>query len=187
MAVCPRGWGLRERGVTLIPSPPAPAPSFRFPSDLLLTSSTGELWRMVRIGGQPLGFGERGRGGRVPPPRAQHHPSSLCLGVMLSRRVPMAAPPGPPLTPASLALPRRVWHRGPDRRAAGRRRHIGVLHQHLQLRSCLGEPLPSPGTRRAGGVPGADTLSVSPPSRQVPEEGIAEVIQLLQQRQESGR
>ncbi|XP_062445874.1 cytosolic arginine sensor for mTORC1 subunit 1 isoform X3 [Rhea pennata] len=28
----------------------------RFPSDLLLTSSTGELWRMVRIGGQPLGF-----------------------------------------------------------------------------------------------------------------------------------
>ncbi|XP_064378462.1 cytosolic arginine sensor for mTORC1 subunit 1 isoform X2 [Dromaius novaehollandiae] len=29
----------------------------RFPSDLLLTSSTGELWRMVRIGGQPLGFG----------------------------------------------------------------------------------------------------------------------------------
>lgn len=31
----------------------------RFPSDLLLTSSSGELWRMVRIGGQPLGFGER--------------------------------------------------------------------------------------------------------------------------------
>jgi len=33
-----------------------------FPSDLLLTSSSGELWRMVRIGGQPLGFGECGRG-----------------------------------------------------------------------------------------------------------------------------
>ncbi|XP_026540394.1 cytosolic arginine sensor for mTORC1 subunit 1-like isoform X2 [Notechis scutatus] len=30
----------------------------KFPSDLLLTSSSGELWRMVRIGGQPLGFGE---------------------------------------------------------------------------------------------------------------------------------
>ncbi|XP_053324543.1 cytosolic arginine sensor for mTORC1 subunit 1 isoform X2 [Spea bombifrons] len=28
----------------------------RFPTDLLLTSSSGELWRMVRIGGQPLGF-----------------------------------------------------------------------------------------------------------------------------------
>lgn len=34
------------------------ATSFRFPTDLLLTSSSGELWRMVRIGGQPLGFGE---------------------------------------------------------------------------------------------------------------------------------
>ncbi|CAG08156.1 unnamed protein product, partial [Tetraodon nigroviridis] len=30
----------------------------RFPADLLFTSSSGELWRMVRIGGQPLGFGE---------------------------------------------------------------------------------------------------------------------------------
>lgn len=29
-----------------------------FPADLLFTSSSGELWRMVRIGGQPLGFGE---------------------------------------------------------------------------------------------------------------------------------
>uniref|UniRef100_A0A8D0HI13 Cytosolic arginine sensor for mTORC1 subunit 1 n=1 Tax=Sphenodon punctatus TaxID=8508 RepID=A0A8D0HI13_SPHPU len=30
----------------------------KFPSDLLLTSSSGELWRMVRIGGHPLGFDE---------------------------------------------------------------------------------------------------------------------------------
>lgn len=39
---------------------PCPLPTYlpRFPSDLLLTSSSGELWRMVRIGGQPLGFGE---------------------------------------------------------------------------------------------------------------------------------
>lgn len=37
---------------------PGPPASPRFPSDLLLTSSSGELWRMVRIGGQPLGFGE---------------------------------------------------------------------------------------------------------------------------------
>ncbi|KAG7262684.1 hypothetical protein CRUP_005304 [Coryphaenoides rupestris] len=29
----------------------------QFPADLLFTSSSGELWRMVRIGGQPLGFG----------------------------------------------------------------------------------------------------------------------------------
>uniref|UniRef100_A0A8C3JTI1 Cytosolic arginine sensor for mTORC1 subunit 1 n=2 Tax=Calidris pygmaea TaxID=425635 RepID=A0A8C3JTI1_9CHAR len=77
----------------------------RFPSDLLLTSSTGELWRMVRIGGQPLGFGECGRGGPVP---------SLCLPLPgLGRLVlggdalpgcspppaSVAVPPGPPLTP----------------------------------------------------------------------------------------
>ncbi|XP_020927961.1 GATS-like protein 3 isoform X7 [Sus scrofa] len=36
--------------------------SHRFPSDLLLTSSSGELWRMVRIGGQPLGFDCRSPG-----------------------------------------------------------------------------------------------------------------------------
>uniref|UniRef100_A0A8C1NY08 Cytosolic arginine sensor for mTORC1 subunit 1 n=1 Tax=Cyprinus carpio TaxID=7962 RepID=A0A8C1NY08_CYPCA len=30
----------------------------QFPTDLLFTSSSGELWRMGRIGGQPLGFGE---------------------------------------------------------------------------------------------------------------------------------
>lgn len=30
----------------------------RFPSNLLFTSASGELWKMVRIGGQPLGFGE---------------------------------------------------------------------------------------------------------------------------------
>uniref|UniRef100_A0A4W2BQ10 Cytosolic arginine sensor for mTORC1 subunit 2 n=1 Tax=Bos indicus x Bos taurus TaxID=30522 RepID=A0A4W2BQ10_BOBOX len=29
----------------------------RFPSNLLFTSASGELWKMVRIGGQPLGFG----------------------------------------------------------------------------------------------------------------------------------
>uniref|UniRef100_A0A8C0QNW6 Cytosolic arginine sensor for mTORC1 subunit 2 n=1 Tax=Canis lupus familiaris TaxID=9615 RepID=A0A8C0QNW6_CANLF len=28
----------------------------RFPSNLLFTSASGELWKMVRIGGQPLGF-----------------------------------------------------------------------------------------------------------------------------------
>lgn len=44
-----------ERQTLRSPGPPA---SRRFPSDLLLTSSSGELWRMVRIGGQPLGFGE---------------------------------------------------------------------------------------------------------------------------------
>ncbi|XP_064424352.1 cytosolic arginine sensor for mTORC1 subunit 1 [Latimeria chalumnae] len=32
----------------------------KFPSNLLFTSSSEELWRMVRIGGQPLGFDECG-------------------------------------------------------------------------------------------------------------------------------
>ncbi|XP_009274645.2 PREDICTED: GATS-like protein 3 [Aptenodytes forsteri] len=52
----------------------------RFPSDLLLTSSTGELWRMVRIGGQPLAvtkglfilWAVPGQGGRpLQPPTLQ--------------------------------------------------------------------------------------------------------------------
>ena len=45
------------KGGPRYPGPP-PFCRPRFPSDLLLTSSSGELWRMVRIGGQPLGFGE---------------------------------------------------------------------------------------------------------------------------------
>uniref|UniRef100_A0A8C6YIW5 Cytosolic arginine sensor for mTORC1 subunit 1 n=1 Tax=Nothoprocta perdicaria TaxID=30464 RepID=A0A8C6YIW5_NOTPE len=42
----------------------------RFPSDLLLTSSTEELWRMVRIGGQPLGFDECGIVAQIAEPLA---------------------------------------------------------------------------------------------------------------------
>uniref|UniRef100_UPI00358FE0D7 cytosolic arginine sensor for mTORC1 subunit 2 isoform X2 n=1 Tax=Myxine glutinosa TaxID=7769 RepID=UPI00358FE0D7 len=30
----------------------------RFPNNLLFTSSSNEMWKMVRIGGQPLGFGQ---------------------------------------------------------------------------------------------------------------------------------
>uniref|UniRef100_A0ABI7YR69 Cytosolic arginine sensor for mTORC1 subunit 1 n=1 Tax=Felis catus TaxID=9685 RepID=A0ABI7YR69_FELCA len=44
--------------------------SYRFPSDLLLTSSSGELWRMVRIGGQPLGFDECGIVAQIAGPLA---------------------------------------------------------------------------------------------------------------------
>ncbi|KAM8961705.1 cytosolic arginine sensor for mTORC1 subunit 1 [Pelodytes ibericus] len=42
----------------------------RFPTDLLLTSSSGELWRMVRIGGQPLGFDECGIVAQIAGPLA---------------------------------------------------------------------------------------------------------------------
>ncbi|NXC41150.1 CAST1 protein, partial [Penelope pileata] len=42
----------------------------RFPSNLLLTSSSGELWRMVRIGGQPLGFDECGIVAQIAEPLA---------------------------------------------------------------------------------------------------------------------
>uniref|UniRef100_A0A8B9NTS0 Cytosolic arginine sensor for mTORC1 subunit 1 n=1 Tax=Accipiter nisus TaxID=211598 RepID=A0A8B9NTS0_9AVES len=63
LSVCPSP-GLGAQGQRGLHAGP---PSLRFPSDLLLTSSTGELWRMVRIGGQPLGFGEFGRRGHVPP------------------------------------------------------------------------------------------------------------------------
>ncbi|XP_063769449.1 cytosolic arginine sensor for mTORC1 subunit 1 [Pseudophryne corroboree] len=42
----------------------------KFPTDLLLTSSSGELWRMVRIGGQPLGFDECGIVAQIAGPLA---------------------------------------------------------------------------------------------------------------------
>ncbi|XP_006869294.1 PREDICTED: GATS-like protein 3 [Chrysochloris asiatica] len=42
----------------------------KFPSNLLLTSSSGELWRMVRIGGQPLGFDECGIVAQIAGPLA---------------------------------------------------------------------------------------------------------------------
>uniref|UniRef100_A0A3B4ZLS0 Cytosolic arginine sensor for mTORC1 subunit 1 n=1 Tax=Stegastes partitus TaxID=144197 RepID=A0A3B4ZLS0_9TELE len=44
--------------------------SNRFPADLLFTSSSGELWRMVRIGGQPLGFDECGIVAQISQPLA---------------------------------------------------------------------------------------------------------------------
>uniref|UniRef100_A0A1A8MAI9 Cytosolic arginine sensor for mTORC1 subunit 1 n=1 Tax=Nothobranchius pienaari TaxID=704102 RepID=A0A1A8MAI9_9TELE len=41
-----------------------------FPADLLFTSSSRELWRMVRIGGQPLGFDECGIVAQISQPLA---------------------------------------------------------------------------------------------------------------------
>ncbi|KAJ3603672.1 hypothetical protein NHX12_028416 [Muraenolepis orangiensis] len=54
---------------------PAAAPvqeldRIKFPADLLFTSSSGELWRMVRIGGQPLGFDECGIVAQISRPLA---------------------------------------------------------------------------------------------------------------------
>lgn len=47
------------RGALLTSAPWDGSPSLcRFPSNLLFTSASGELWKMVRIGGQPLGFGK---------------------------------------------------------------------------------------------------------------------------------
>ncbi|XP_076845921.1 cytosolic arginine sensor for mTORC1 subunit 1 isoform X1 [Brachyhypopomus gauderio] len=42
----------------------------KFPVNLLFTSSSGELWRMVRIGGQPLGFDECGIVAQISQPLA---------------------------------------------------------------------------------------------------------------------
>ncbi|XP_056384651.1 cytosolic arginine sensor for mTORC1 subunit 1 isoform X1 [Hyla sarda] len=42
----------------------------KFPTDLLLTSSSRELWCMVRIGGQPLGFDECGIVAQIAGPLA---------------------------------------------------------------------------------------------------------------------
>ncbi|EPY83984.1 opposite strand transcription unit to Stag3-like protein [Camelus ferus] len=50
-------------------SPPSRAGE-RFPSNLLFTSASGELWKMVRIGGQPLGFDECGIVAQISEPLA---------------------------------------------------------------------------------------------------------------------
>ncbi|XP_006859777.1 PREDICTED: GATS-like protein 2 [Chrysochloris asiatica] len=42
----------------------------RFPSNLLFMSASGELWKMVRIGGQPLGFDECGIVAQISEPLA---------------------------------------------------------------------------------------------------------------------
>uniref|UniRef100_A0A8B9NH83 Cytosolic arginine sensor for mTORC1 subunit 1 n=1 Tax=Accipiter nisus TaxID=211598 RepID=A0A8B9NH83_9AVES len=136
----------------------------RFPSDLLLTSSTGELWRMVRIGGQPLGFGEFGRRGHVPP----------------------AVPP-PPILPLlggecfwGDALP--VYPRGS---ATGATAHPGrspfPSPDECGIVAQIAEPL------AAADISAYYISTFNFDHALVPEEGIAEVIQLLQQRQESGR
>ncbi|XP_057688571.1 cytosolic arginine sensor for mTORC1 subunit 1 isoform X2 [Corythoichthys intestinalis] len=50
-----------------------------FPADLLFTSSSGELWRMVRIGGQPLGFDECGIVAQISQPLADHDISAYYI------------------------------------------------------------------------------------------------------------
>ncbi|KAG7274414.1 hypothetical protein CRUP_027044 [Coryphaenoides rupestris] len=42
----------------------------RFPNNVLFTSASGELWKMVRIGGQPLGFDECGIVAQIAEPLA---------------------------------------------------------------------------------------------------------------------
>uniref|UniRef100_A0A8C6TNH3 Cytosolic arginine sensor for mTORC1 subunit 2 n=1 Tax=Neogobius melanostomus TaxID=47308 RepID=A0A8C6TNH3_9GOBI len=42
----------------------------RFPNNVLFTSASGELWKMVRIGGQPLGFDECGIVAQISEPLA---------------------------------------------------------------------------------------------------------------------
>ncbi|XP_077456484.1 cytosolic arginine sensor for mTORC1 subunit 1 [Stigmatopora argus] len=50
-----------------------------FPADLLFTSSSGELWRMVRIGGQPLGFDECGIVAQISGPLADRDISAYYI------------------------------------------------------------------------------------------------------------
>uniref|UniRef100_A0A4W5QSV8 Cytosolic arginine sensor for mTORC1 subunit 2 n=1 Tax=Hucho hucho TaxID=62062 RepID=A0A4W5QSV8_9TELE len=42
----------------------------QFPNNVLFTSASGELWKMVRIGGQPLGFDECGIVAQISEPLA---------------------------------------------------------------------------------------------------------------------
>lgn len=189
-----------------------PPPFFcRFPSDLLLTSSSGELWRMVRIGGQPLGFGERGRRARplphggagvwAPSPSSQHpsHPPQHGNPPCCHPCVPCQC--FPLVSPATWWLPVAVTP-GSPRDTLPPPDECGIVAQIAEPLAAVDisayyistfnfdHALVSPrGTWHRGqegpGVPSMGlTGSLSP---QVPEEGITEVIQLLQKRQESGR
>ncbi|EPQ08170.1 GATS-like protein 3 [Myotis brandtii] len=51
----------------------------QFPRDLLLTSCSGELRRVVRIGGQPLGFDECGIVAQIAGPLAAADVSAYCI------------------------------------------------------------------------------------------------------------
>ncbi|KAK6306034.1 hypothetical protein J4Q44_G00229590 [Coregonus suidteri] len=51
----------------------------QFPADLLFTSSSRELWRMVRIGGQPLGFDECGIVAQISQPLADNDISAYYI------------------------------------------------------------------------------------------------------------
>lgn len=100
---------------------PCPLPTClpRFPSDLLLTSSSGELWRMVRIGGQPLGFGEGctscvgglgragGGGGDQGDPHGPLLNPQMSVGLWPRSQVPWLRPTSPPTTsvPSTSTMP----------------------------------------------------------------------------------
>ena len=100
---------------------PLPACLSRFPSDLLLTSSSGELWRMVRIGGQPLGFGKGCSlwpgdlggtwGGNQDdphaPPLPPHHNPQMSVESWLRSQAPWLRPTSLPTTsaPSTLTMP----------------------------------------------------------------------------------
>lgn len=92
---------------------PGPPPSSRFPSNLLLTSSSGELWRMVRIGGQPLGFGEgrslcwglgNGLWGDQGEPYGPFLNPQMNVGLWPRSQVPWLRPTSLPTTSAPLTL-----------------------------------------------------------------------------------
>lgn len=79
---------------------------------------------------------------------------------------------GDPHSPSSTL--RRVWDRGPDRGPPGCSRHLCLLHQHLQLRPCLGEPPGwggGPGGRGRG--QGDPDASLCPPARRCPRTASA--------------
>uniref|UniRef100_A0A3P9ND81 Cytosolic arginine sensor for mTORC1 subunit 1 n=1 Tax=Poecilia reticulata TaxID=8081 RepID=A0A3P9ND81_POERE len=75
--------------------------SNRFPADLLFTSSSGELWRMVRIGGQPLGFDECGIVAQISQPLADGDISAYYISTFSFDHA-LVSPEGFPMTPVAI-------------------------------------------------------------------------------------
>lgn len=163
---------------------PFPSPTClpRFPSDLLLTSSSGELWRMVRIGGQPLGFGEN-----------HTHPK---LGVRTSLWVSTAFTLSHPCLQPSDECGIVAQIAGPLAAADISAYYISTFNfDHALVSAWTGLEVPARPQRWGREEIPADLGSWHPwadsalachavPLPQVPEDGISSVIGVLQRRPE---
>uniref|UniRef100_A0A8D2DZL4 Cytosolic arginine sensor for mTORC1 subunit 2 n=1 Tax=Sciurus vulgaris TaxID=55149 RepID=A0A8D2DZL4_SCIVU len=114
----------------------------RFPSNLLFTSASGELWKMVRIGGQPLGFDE--------------------CGIVAQISEPLAAADIPAYYISTFKFDHALVSEGPGSAAAG---PAGGPGSQLCLRPAGSRREHQRGHQRPEGQPGGEALGGPPPPR----------------------